>query len=254
MDVWLAKSEKPTPVLVFIHGGGFLRGDKRVNPRELEACLKKGISVAAITYRFSSEAMAPASFLDGARAIQFLRYKAKEWNLDAKRISATGGSAGGGISLWLAFHDDLADPKSGDPVSRQSTRLSSAVVINAQCSYDPRFTRELLPGSNTYQHPALASLFGIDIEKLDKLPADKYKLMEEVSPINHLTQDDPPVMLIYNRGLDADANIHHAKFGKVLKDKMDKMGIPCVLIAAGKAVGNGERQSTIEFITRYWRD
>ena len=49
-----------------------------------------GISVAAITYRFSNQAIAPAPFQDGARAIQFLRSKAKEWNIDPKRIAATG--------------------------------------------------------------------------------------------------------------------------------------------------------------------
>jgi acetyl esterase/lipase len=57
---------------------------------------------------------------DGARAVQYLRSRAKEWNLDPARVAATGGSAGAGISLWLAFHADLADPKSKDPVARQS--------------------------------------------------------------------------------------------------------------------------------------
>ena len=53
MDVWLAKSDKPTPVLVSIHGGGFRRGNKSVSPVLLAECLKSGISVVAITYRLS---------------------------------------------------------------------------------------------------------------------------------------------------------------------------------------------------------
>jgi len=132
MDVWLAKSDKPTPVLVSIHGGGFRGGNKSVSGDLLKQCLDSGISVVAITYRFSNEAIAPAQFLDSARAIQFIRHNAKEWNLDTTRIAATGGSAGAGISLWLGFHDDLADPDSDDPVLRELTRLTCMMVNGGQ--------------------------------------------------------------------------------------------------------------------------
>lgn len=234
MDVWLAKSDKPTPVLVSIHGGGFSQGNKSVSPWLLEECLKSGISVVAITYRLSDEALAPAQFLDSARAIQFIRYKAREWNLDATQVAATGGSAGAGISLWLGFHADLADPKNTDPVLRQSSRLKSMAVVNGQTSYDPRFLRALFPGTDTYKVGALAKLFDIDPDRLDQLPAEKYKLFEEVSPITHLTKDGAPVLLIYTTTLDTPitsqgVGIHHPKFGKVLKEKMDALGIECQL-------------------------
>ena len=145
LDFWQAKSTQPTPVLVSIHGGGFRQGDKGIGAWLLNDCLDSGISVVAITYRFSQQAIAPAPFEDGARAIQFIRSRAKEWNLDPKRIAATGGSAGAGISLWLGFHDDMADPKSDDPVCRESTRLTCMAVTEGQTSYDPRFIRELFP-------------------------------------------------------------------------------------------------------------
>src|SRR5687767_14243164 len=139
MDVWLASSEKPTPVLVSIHGGGFGRGEKRVSPELLRGCREARISVAAITYRFSNQAIAPAQFHDAARAIQFLRHNARQWNLDPRRVAATGSSAGAGLSLWLGFHDDRADPKSEDLVLRESSRLTCMSVFNGQTSYDPRF-------------------------------------------------------------------------------------------------------------------
>src|SRR5205823_5426962 len=81
LDFWQAKSEQPTPVLVSIHGGGFVTGDKSVAPQMLKECLDLGISVAAISYRYSTQAIAPAPFQDGARALQFLRSKAQDWNL-----------------------------------------------------------------------------------------------------------------------------------------------------------------------------
>ena len=232
MDVWLAKSPNATPVLVSIHGGGFRGGNKSVNGDLLRRCLDSGISVVAITYRLSQHAIAPAQFLDSARAIQFVRHKAKEWNLDPKRIAATGGSAGAGLSLWLGFHTDFANPKSKDPVLRQSSRLTCMSVYNGQTSYDPRFIRKLFPGTDTYKHPALAQLYDVDLNKLDDLPKEKYKLFELVSSINHLTKDDVPAQLIYASRMDTPITsqgigIHHPKFAKVLKERMDKLGIEC---------------------------
>jgi acetyl esterase len=255
MDVWLAKSDKPTPVLVSIHGGGFRHGDKGVGSVLLSECLKSGISVAAITYRFSDEAIAPASFLDSARAIQSIRSKAKEWNLDPSRIAATGGSAGAGISLWLGFHDDLADPKNPDPLLRQSTRLICMAVIEGQSSYDPRFLRELFPGTETYKHPALAQLFGVDLDNLDNLPKEKYKLFEECSALPHLTKDDAPALLIYSRTMDTpitDQNIgiHHPKFGKVLKEKMDALGIECQVQTGVQ--GNDGAKLVFDFVKKHF--
>jgi acetyl esterase len=232
MDVWLAKSDTPTPVLVSIHGGGFRNGNKSVSPDLLRKCLDSGISVVAITYRLSDQAIAPAQFLDAARAIQFVRHNAKEWNLDPKRIAATGSSAGAGLSLWLGFHDDLADPKSDDPVLRQSTRLTCMSVFNGQTSYDPRFIRDLFPGTDVYKESALSKLYDVDLNKLDDLPKEKYKLFEFVSSINHLTKDDAPAQLIYASKLDTPITsqgigIHHPKFGQALKERMDKLGIEC---------------------------
>jgi hypothetical protein len=222
----------------------------------LKECLDAGISVAAITYRFSNQAIAPASFKDGARAVQFLRAQAKDWNIDPKRLTATGGSAGAGISLWLGFHDDMADPKSDDPILRQSTRLSCMVVFDGQTSYDPRFIRKLFPEKDVYKHGALARLFDVDLNKLDDLPAEKYKLFEEVSAITHVTKDDPPVLLIYSRPLDSEVTnqgvgIHHALFGKALKEKMDGMKVPCEVVAGGKRLGGGTPTKVIEFLKEH---
>jgi acetyl esterase/lipase len=253
LDFWRAKSTQPTPLLVSIHGGGFLSGDKSVGPQLLQQCLESGISVAAITYRFSNQAIAPAPFQDGARAIQFLRYKAREWNIEPKRIAATGGSAGAGISLWLAFHDDMAAPKSEDSVLRESTRLTCVAVYDGQTSYDPRFIRKLFPGKDIYKIGPLRQLFDIDPDKLDDLPAEKCKLFEEVSPITHLTRDDPPVLLSYSHSMtteitDEGIGIHHPLFGKILKEKMDALGIPCELYAGNERIGGGTPMKTIDFL------
>jgi acetyl esterase/lipase len=149
LDFYQAKADKPTPVVFYIHGGGWQNGDKKTNPK---AFLDKGISVVAINYRYVKngveekvEPPVKAPLEDAARALQFVRSKAAEWNFDKTRIGATGGSAGACSSLWLAFHDDMADPKSRDPIARESTRLYCAAVNGAQTSLDPKELREWMP-------------------------------------------------------------------------------------------------------------
>ena len=151
LDFCQAKSDKPTPVVLYIHGGGWRGGDKN-SVGNVKPYLDDGISVVAINYRYVKhgveekvEPPVKAPLEDAARALQFVRSKAKEWNIDKKRIGATGGSAGGCSSLWLAFHDDMADPKSNDPVARESTRLYCAAVNGAQTSLDPKELREWMP-------------------------------------------------------------------------------------------------------------
>jgi acetyl esterase len=258
IDLWKAKSDKPTPLVVYIHGGGFRAGDKSTLDATLLAkCLDAGISVAAINYRFSQHAAFPAPMLDGGRAVQFIRSKAKDWNIDKTRIAATGGSAGAGISLWLAFKDDLADPKSDDPVARESTRLSCAAVLGAQSSYDPRWIKEKI-GGKAHEHPALMPFYGLKADELDTPKA--HKLYEEASPINFVSKDDPPVFLFYNEPkgpLPADAKpgqgIHHPKFGEALKEKLDPLKIECVLRHSDDYKGKAAplQKEMVEFFVKH---
>src|SRR5260221_4813970 len=115
LDFYQAKSDMPSPVVLYIHGGGWQNGDKKTNPQPF---LDKGISVVAINYRYVKNAVeekieppVKAPLEDAARALQFVRSKAVEWNIDKKRIGATGGSAGGCSSAWLAFHTRTANPR-----------------------------------------------------------------------------------------------------------------------------------------------
>ncbi len=235
LDLWLAKRDTPAPLVIYYHGGGFRSGDKSSLDRNLlRRLLESGISVAAANYRLSDTASHPAQMHDCARALQFVRLHAKKYNINPARVGATGGSAGSGISQWLAYHDDLANPSSEDPLLRQSTRLTAIVPFNAQTSYDPRVIMKLM---NTDQiHEALVAFFGM------KSPADVnnpkfYPLFEDSSPINHLTADDPPTLLFYGQRNDplppnstGAQHIHHPKFGFLLKEKADKLGVECTVL------------------------
>ncbi|MBK8094911.1 MAG: alpha/beta hydrolase fold domain-containing protein [Verrucomicrobiaceae bacterium] len=139
LDFWQAKSDWATaPLLFFVHGGGWMTGDK-ANPDFLAKCLENGISVVSINYRLIQDAQAAkidppvkACLDDSARALQFVRSQTDVWKIDKERIGGCGGSAGGFTVLWLAFSPDMADAKSTDAVARESTRLRCVMAFVPQ--------------------------------------------------------------------------------------------------------------------------
>ncbi len=245
LDFYQAKSGKPTPVLFFIHGGGWLNGDKH-SMGSPTPYLNAGISVVSINYRFTSQAgdvqpPVKAPLDDAARALQFVRSKAKEWNLDKERIAASGGSAGACSSLWLAFHPDLADPQSSDPIARESTRLWCAAVAGAQTTLDPQQMKEWTPNSRYGGHA-----FGFKgdptrkISQFDEFLAGREKILPwiaEYSPYALVTKDDPPVYLTFgtppNLGKDEKDPTHTANFGVKLQERCREMGVLCEVMYPG---------------------
>lgn len=232
LDFYQAKSDNPTPVVLNIHGGGWTGGSKdNVN---VKPYLDAGISVVSINYRYTTNGKADgvvppvkAPLDDAARALQFIRSKAAEWNLDKKRIGATGGSAGACSSLWLAFHNDMADPKSDDPIARESTRLYCAAVSGAQTSLDPKELLEWLPNYTYGAHAfGLANLKQVMDQREKVLP-----WIKEYSPIEHVTKDDPPIFLFYGGAKDAKVGAEHPDpthspvMGMKLAEKCKAVGV-----------------------------
>jgi acetyl esterase/lipase len=238
LDFWKAKSKSPTPVAFVIHGGGWKGGSKERLPRfaDPNALLKEGISVAAINYRYVTDTEKPpvkAPLHDAARALQFVRNKAKEWNIDKKRIGAAGGSAGACSSLWLAFHSDLADPKSKDPVARESSRLFCAAVTGAQTTLDPKQMKEWTPNSKYGGHAfGLRNFAEFFAKREDIMP-----WIKEYSPYANVTSGDPPVYLIYSAppalGKEQRDPTHTSNFGVKLQEHCKAKGVDCDLVYPG---------------------
>ncbi len=243
LDFYKAESSAPTPLVLFIHGGGWMNGSK-AGIGSVADCLKAGISVVSVEYRFIPEAekdgITPpvkAPLHDAARALQFVRSKAVEWNIDKQRVGACGGSAGACSSLWLAFHDDLADPKSDDTIARESTRLMCAAVIVAQTTLDPKQMKEWTPNSRYGGHA-----FGFkgdkekNISQFQEFLEGREKILpwiKEYSPYALVTSDDPPIYLIYPAppalGQEQKDPTHTANFGVKLQEKCRSAGVPCEL-------------------------
>lgn len=244
MDFWKAEGQGPRPLAFIIHGGGWRGGSKERAQRfaDVQRLLDAGISVAAINYRLiegrftdntpidtSKKPPVHMPLIDAARALQFVRSKSEAWNIDKTRIGAAGGSAGACSSLWLLYHDDLADPKSDDPVARESTRLACAAVVGAQTCLDPKLVKEWMPNSRYGGHA-----FGQ--KNFASLLAAREQIMpwiNEYSPYHLVSKDDPPAYLIYNNkpamGKDTRDPTHSANFGVKLKERCEAAGLNCEL-------------------------
>ncbi len=229
LDIWLAPADAPTPLVVYIHGGGFRGGRKEsINANTLETLLEAGISVAALHYRFVQQQRLPAAHHDCRRALQFVRSKAPQWNLDKSRIGAFGGSAGAQLCMYLAFHEEMADADSADLIARESTRLACLVTNGGQTTMDFGWWRKWIPGYETSHRDPL-EIF--DVKTKDEIP----KLVPEISALSLISADDPPIHMAYGMAPDdpIPANpqrargwkIHHVIFGVKLKEKMDALGI-----------------------------
>ncbi len=239
LDLWLVKSDKPTPLLVCIHGGGFKGGDKSKYQQQvglIKRMYDAGISVAAVNYRLTDGGKhpLPAAFHDCGRALQFLRHHAKKYNLDKARFAATGGSARACTLMWRAFHEDLVDEKNDDHVLRESTRLGAIGPDNGQPTLDPATFRKWFNTDSLPQHPAMRAIYGLpgegEIEWTQQLAARAH----DISPITHLTSEAPPCFMVYTTGdvpVDQSTRhgvwVHHPRLGMKLKEAMDKLGIEC---------------------------
>jgi arylformamidase len=253
LDFWQAEGAGPRPLLVFIHGGGWVGGDKKQEPARIQPFLDQGISCASINYRLTAEVPLPAPVHDAARAVQFLRSKAAAWKIDKDHIALTGGSAGACTSMWLLLHDDLADANATDPVQRESTRVCAAAVTAGQTSIDPKVIEGWL-GPNVLKHRMIWMAVGEPTMDAALQNYDKHQaLYREFSPYNHLDGKDPPLFMTYGSNMklpseDAGHGIHHPVYGVKLKEKADQLGHECHLLIPG--VSKSEKYAGAnEFLT-----
>ena len=183
MDVWLPKkaSAAPVPILVHIHGGGWVNGDRMnagIVPMQDE-CRKRGIAFATITYRMLSDGRldglnppVQACLADAVAAIRCVQDHAGEWKIDPKRIGLVGGSAGACSSLYASLQDDCA------------LGIRAILANRPQTSLDPKEMREWIPNISYG-----AGAFGY--RKFDdwlKHRADCLGWIERFSPVNLLRQ------------------------------------------------------------------
>lgn len=245
LDVYLTKSAKPTPAMIYIHGGGWRAGSKKNIPGWLRTFVADGkLSVVSVEYRFTNVKTHPAQVNDCLRAIQFVRHNAAAWNIDTKRLGVTGGSAGGHLSAYVALHDDVAKADSDDVIERHSSRVACAVSFAGPTDWT-------LLSKIEHRHPAYRQLIGYE----PGTPADELsaRLIKDVSPVSFVSKDDPPIMQVHG-DKDVIVPIEHASS---LHSKLEATGVPSelVVIPGGNhgvsGAGGTTAKRPIAFVSKY---
>ena len=260
LDFWKAASAKPTPIVIYIHGGGFTGGDKSLGPKVMPIAdyLKAGISVASIDYRLRPVPIHEILH-DCARAVQLIRSQAAEMNIDKKKIGTHGDSAGASTSLWLAFHRDLADPTNPDPVLRESSRPNCASANNFQYSLDVLAFESLFARMKVSLLPEFRAsvnapgFYGLKSEADLTSPVGQ-QLRADCDLPSLLTKDAPPLFLACNRTTANIADyLHHPIHALGMKTRCDEVGIKyfAIIPAFNIAPAAQDPQTQLQFFIKY---
>jgi len=181
-DIFLPPlEEKNRPAVLFIHGGGWIEGDRSQLRGYGILLARLGFVCMCNSYRLSNESIWPAQIQDVNCAIRYLRANATDLGLDPNRIGVSGNSAGGHLSLMAAAtnYDQIFEGEGGN------NEVSSE--IKAVCAIYPPTTIRQLEMLNPLEN-AFLMLMGKEAKKED---------YDKASPLNYVTEDYPPCMLIH---------------------------------------------------------
>ena len=178
LDIYLPEKKDPAPpLMIWIHGGGWRNGDKRMVNRAVVRLSQAGYAVASINYRLKDLTIHPDHIHDCKAAVRWLRAHASEYGYDPKRVAVGGGSAGGHLSLLLGLSDGVEDLEGsvGD-FPDESTSVLAIVDL-----YGPTDFPEFKRSSTRFQQRGVMS----------------DERLAHASPMTYLTPDDPPVLILH---------------------------------------------------------
>lgn len=246
LDAYLQQGSKPHPAVVYVHGGGFVTGDKRPCPSYiLDAYARHGFSVFSVNYRLAPQHPFPAAIDDVTEAVEFIKQHAAQWKIDPEQMVLTGESAGGLISALVGakLKDDncvaAVIPLFGE------TNLELRVSEDP-CCMDGRAAPRPEGGCVS---PGLADFLGF---KQVTNEAQREKL-RAASTVTYVRLDMSPYLLIHGTRdfgvpFEQSVSLHHA---------MQKCGADCTLLpVVGGGHGNWSREQwqEVEAATFEWLD
>ncbi len=245
LDLFLPEepvSEKPLPVVVFIHGGGWQNGDKNGGGPRLAELLKSGrYAGASVGYRLSDEAQWPAQIHDCKAAIRWIRAHAKEYGLDPDRIAVWGTSAGGHLVAMLGTsHGVEALEGAIGPHAGVSSEVQAVVDF-----YGPTEMLTMGAHDSTIDHDAPNSpeskLLGGPVQEVPEVA-------RSASPIEHVTEDDAPFLIVHG---DGDKVVPYAQSVDFEK-KLEAAGVSAIFLTVeGGGHGQGFGPSVNEAVEAF---
>lgn len=247
MDVW--KPSKPNGIgVIFLVSGGFKSGMELVDSPffgsvALKPFLDRGQTVFAVSHsaqpKFSVIEIVP----DIHRAVRFIRVHAKDYGVDPDRLGIMGTSSGGFLALSIATGGKPGDPAAKDPVDRASSRVQAVACF--------------CPGSDLVNYgegrsvverdPVKAAvMFGVQ----GKPEAEQIKILRELSPVEAVTKDTPPTLIIHG---DSDQSVPHEQSERFIS-KLAENNVPHQLITQKNAGHNWPDMNKDDVLRAEWFD
>ena len=216
LDLYLPeKADKPSPLVVYIHGGGWKGGNK--SGCRISWMKDHGYAVASISYRFSQEAIFPAQIHDCKAAVRWLRANADKYNIDKNRVAVSGSSAGGHLAALMGTSggDSFCEGKVGGNL-KYSSKVQAVIDFYGATDFILR--------SKTQPHRANKE--GSVVYCLLGGGADvKTDLAKKASSAYYVTADDPPLLIFHGDKdktvlLDQSEAIHKVYHSKGLESNL----------------------------------
>lgn len=237
-----AEGEGPFPLIIFIHGGGFMMGDNTMAAAELDPMIAAGYAVASLNYRLSGEALFPAPVEDVKAAVRWLRANAETYNLNPEAFAAWGGSAGGNLAAMLGTTGDVDtfdNPELGNP--DVSSRVQAVVDLFGPTDFlqmDAQFAADEVCDASAESHDAADSpesmLLGAAIQTVPDLAA-------AANPITHVTENAPPFYIQHGTN---DCNVPLAQSQLLYDTLVEAIGEDNVTLTVIEGAGHGTSEFT----------
>lgn len=180
--------------------------------------VQAGYTVFTLTHRATPTFRYPAQLEDVQRAVRFIKYNATRFGIDPRRIGGVGGSSGAHLVSLLATMDGGGDPNDQDPVNRESAKLQCVVARAAPI--------DLTQMGDSRGAPLVAMLINAAVTDATSKNAIEYKTALAASPINYVSADDPPTLLIHG---DADRTVPFHQ-SEIFEAALKKVNVPVKLI------------------------
>jgi acetyl esterase/lipase len=232
LDLWVPDTAAPAPLVVYVHGGGFMFGDRRYLPETLrpdqlfEAMVEAGLAVATIDYRHALESPFPAQLHDAKAAVRWLRAFARDLGISTRRIGVMGESAGGHLAALVGLTASRADLEGAHGVVGPSSAVD--VVVDWYGPSD--FTT--MPRMQPPPHIAAKLEPAMLVPPEDQLTRGlEGAALADVNPVTHVTPDAPPFLLVHGT---ADWLVPYAQ-SEQLHATLTEAGVACELVPVENA-------------------
>jgi acetyl esterase/lipase len=233
MDVFTPKKDALGIGVILVVSGGFVSSHDAIQPAFIRPLTDRGYTVFAVVHGSQPRYTVLEIVQDMNRAVRFIRHHSKDYGIDPARIGVCGASAGGHLSLMLGTAGDVGKPDAKDPVDRESSRVQAVA-----CFFPPTDFLNYGAAGNKKIHaidhgPPYRAAF--DYRELDPNSrlwvsiTDSARLEEiarQVSPVYHVTSDDPPTFIIHG---DKDQLVPLQQ-SELIVEKLKKAGVETELV------------------------